>query len=82
MCLCRVGLGVILILLKALWFRFRLGSIEGWLFVYLRLVQDLFSIFRVGFRVGIQICVGAVQSLFGVDSGCIWDWLVVGVGVM
>ena len=37
-CLCRVGLGFILISFKTLWFRFRLGSIEGWLFVYLGLV--------------------------------------------
>ena len=44
-CLCRVGLGFILILFKTLWFRFRLGSIEGWLFVYLGLVQDLFRLY-------------------------------------
>ena len=37
-CLCRVVLGFILISFKTLWFRFPLGSIEGWLFVYLRLV--------------------------------------------
>jgi len=37
-CLCRVGLGFILISFKPLWFRFRLGSIEGWLFVSLGLV--------------------------------------------
>jgi len=34
------------------------------------------------FRVGIYICVGASQSLFRVDSGCIWDWFVVGLGVI
>ena len=37
-CLCRVGLGIILISFKTLWLRFRLGSIEGWSFVYLGLV--------------------------------------------
>ena len=40
-----VGLGFILILFKTLRFRFRLGSIEGWLFVYLGLVQDLFRVY-------------------------------------
>jgi hypothetical protein len=44
-CLCRVGSGFILILFKTLWFRFLLGSIEGWLFVYLGLVQDLFRLY-------------------------------------
>jgi hypothetical protein len=40
-----VGLGFILILFKTLWFRFRLGAIEGWLFVYVGLVQDLFRVY-------------------------------------
>ena len=44
-CLCRIVSGFILILFKTLWFRFRLGSIEGWLFVYSGLVQDLFRVY-------------------------------------
>jgi hypothetical protein len=46
-------------------------------------------LFRVGlgfaegtFKVGIKICVCAVQSSFRVDAGCTWDWCVVGVGVI